>query len=148
VAPYGRGRHDFRDVKEHKPEHADEAADHRIDDRGSEKSEYTTQPIEIERRAAETLDEGENDKRTTGIRHDEKQGAGKVAIAEQIDRESGSGHADRDRPPRGRTQRQQKSGGYACSRPEHRDAIRFLNQSKTKTRGKEERDRDSDANDP
>ena len=129
-------------MKERKSNRAHEAADNGCNYRGAEQSKDTAQLIEFKRCAIESLDEPCSNDRTTGIGHGKSRSAGKITIAEQIGRESGSDHADDDRPPHGRTERHQDTGGDARSRPEHRDAVRLVDQSEAKTRSEKEKDRD------
>ena len=129
-------------MKEHKSKRAHGTAHKGCNCRGAEQSKDTTQLIEFKWCAIESLDKPCEDQGFTRIRHGKKRRAGKVTIAEQIGRESGSHHADDDRPPHGRTARHQDTGGDARSRPEHRDAVCIVDQSEAKTRCEKEKDRD------
>ena len=129
-------------MKERKSNRAHEAADNGCNYRGAEQSKDTAQLIEFKWCAIESLDEPCSNDRTTGIGHGKNRSAGKITIAEQIGRESGSDHADDDRPPYGRTERYQESGSYARCRPEHRDAVGLVEQSEAETRCEEKNNRD------
>ena len=131
-------------MKEHKSKRAHETADNGCNYRGAEQSKDTTQLIEFKWCALESLDQPCSNEGAARIGHGKKCRAGKIAIAEQIGCESGGDHADDDRQPYGRTERHQESRGYARSRPEHRDAVRLVEQRQAKTRGEEENDRDGD----
>ena len=83
-------------MKERKSNRAHEAADNGCNYRGAEQSKDTAQLIEFKWCAIESLDEPCSNDRTTGIGHGESRRAGKITIAEQIGRESGSYHANYD----------------------------------------------------
>ena len=129
-------------MKERKSKRAHEAADNCCNDSGAEQSKDTAQLIEFKWCAIESLDKPCEDQGFTRIRHGKKRRAGKITIAEQIGRESGSYHANYDRPPYGRTERYQESGSYARCRPEHRDAVGLVEQSEAKARCEEKTDCD------
>ena len=131
-------------MKERKSNRAHEAADNGCNYRGAEQSKDTAQLIEFKWCAIESLDEPCSNDRATGIGHGKSRSAGKITITEQIGRESGSDHADYDRPPYGRTERYQESGSYARCRPEHRDAVGLVEQSEAKARCEEKNNRDRD----
>ena len=131
-------------MEERKSNRAHEAADNGCNYRGAEQSKDTAQLIEFKWCAIESLDEPCSNDRATGIGHGKSRSAGKIAIAEQIGRESGSDHADDDRPPYGRTECYQESGSYARCRPEHRDAVGLVEQSEAKARCEEKNDRNRD----
>jgi hypothetical protein len=131
-------------MKEHKPKHTDNTANHCGNDRGGEQSKDTTRLIKLKWHAAKSLDERRDNEGTARIRHRKKCCAGKIAIAKQIGCESGSDHCDYDRPSRGRAKRHQKSRGDPRSRPEHRDAVRLVEQSEAKARGEKKNYRDCD----
>ena len=131
-------------MKERKSNRAHEAADNGCNYRGAEQSKDTAQLIEFKWCAIESLNEPCSNDRATGIGHGKSRSAGKITIAEQIGRESGSDHADDDRPPYGRTERYQESGSYARCRPEHRDAVGLVEQSEAETRCEEKNNRDQD----
>ena len=131
-------------MKEHKSQRAHDTADKGCSHRGAEQFNNTTQLIEFEWRAAKSLDQPRDNEGAARIGHRKKCRAGKIAIAHQIGCESGDDHAGDDRQPYGRAERHQESRGDARSRPEHRDAIRLVEQRQAKTRGEEENDRDGD----
>jgi hypothetical protein len=129
-------------MKKRKSNRAHETAYNGCNYRGAEQSKDTAQLIEFKWRAIESLDEPCSNDRTTGIGHGKSRRAGKITIAEQIGRESGSDHADDDRPSYGRTERYQESGSYTRCRPEHRDAVGLVEQSEAKARREEKNNRD------
>jgi hypothetical protein len=131
-------------MKERKSNRAHEAADNGCNYHGAEQSKDTAQLIEFKWCAIESLDKPCSNDRTTGIGHGKSRRTGKITIAEQIGRESGSDHADYDRPPYGRTERYQESGSYARCRPEHRDAVGLVEQSEAKARCEKKNDPDRD----
>ena len=129
-------------MKEYKSKRAYDTAHKGCNYRGAEQSKDTTQLIELKWCAIESLDKPCGDDGFARIRHGKKRRAGKIAIAEQIGCESGSDHADDDRPPHGRTERHQDTGGDARSRPEHRDPVRLVEQGEAKAGCEEKNDRD------
>ena len=129
-------------MKERKSNRAHETADDGCNYRGAEQSKDAAQLIELKWCAIESQNEPCSNDRATGIGHGKSRTAGKITIAEQIGRESGSDHADDDRPPYGRTERYQESGSYARCRPEHRDAVGLVEQSEAETRCEEKNNRD------
>lgn len=111
-------------------------------DRGAEQAEDMTQLVELERRANESPDERSNNERATGIGQGKNRCAGQIAVTEQVGCEGGGDHADDDRPPYGRTERDQDSRGHAGCRPEHRDPVSLVEQGEAETGSEEEGDRD------
>src|SRR5258705_5218662 len=135
-------------MKERKSKRAHKAADNGCNYRAADISKDTGQLIEFKWCPIESLDEPCSNDRATGIGHGKNRSARKITIAEQIGRESGSDHADDDRPPYGRTECYQESGSNARCRPEHRDAVGLVEQSEAKACCEEKNDRDRDGDGP